>query len=199
MRGGRREGPGRCEVFCHSKREWNWAGLFLLFNVVLLVRATIKATGRHSAMKTQSVFSPLSQTVIHSDLLPFSDVADRYDDQSHLISTVHFTNAAVWWWGVRDRPSSSTGALLAQTKLSRLCFIVWSISSRNFVFVLMTITFLWSIAVLRHALLILCGEDSVAHLHRCPFPFPPTATSSRRRRFAGLSVAVQRRRLPVVE
>ena len=51
------------------------------------------------------VVSPLSQAVVHGDLLSLSDVSDGDDHQTHLAATVHLSDTAVRGGGYTDPPA----------------------------------------------------------------------------------------------
>lgn len=44
---------------------------------------------------TDQILSPFSQAVVHSDLFPFGDVTDGYNNQSHLAATMDLSDATV--------------------------------------------------------------------------------------------------------
>lgn len=57
------------------------------------------------------VLPPVRQAVVHSYLLPFRNVADRYDNQSDLSTTVDFSNPAIGR-RVEEHGSSNTARSL---------------------------------------------------------------------------------------
>lgn len=71
---------------------------------------------RVKSLTHHSVFSPVSQAVIHRDLLPLGDVSYGDDHQPDLRATVNLSNAAVRWWMEKHGAPDATGSLFSQLR-----------------------------------------------------------------------------------
>lgn len=65
------------------------------------------------------VFPPLAGIIVDGDLFSFGNVADCNDDQTHLIATVHFTDAAVGGRVQNSSPPAAGGLLPCFSRTER--------------------------------------------------------------------------------
>lgn len=61
-----------------------------------------------------SILAPVSQAVVHCDLLSLCNISDCDDHQPYLGPTVDFSYTTVWWRMEEDRSSNSACSFLSQ-------------------------------------------------------------------------------------